>query len=185
MATTVKRLTYDDLKLIPQDREGDRHELFDGELAVSPSPAPKHQIIAKNLVFRLEQHIEAGDLGTLIPAPIDVLFDDDTVLIPDVIFIAREQVDAIGDKAIEVAPDLVIEILSPGTRRRDLNAKRAIYARFRVREYWIVDPEARTITVLTLAGERYQALPPGDDGMIRSQVLLELTLAPEAVFKGA
>ena len=62
-------------------------------------------------------------------------------------------------KTIDAAPDLVVEILSPGTRRRDLTTKRELYARFGVQEYWIVDPEARTVTVLALVGDKYEPVP--------------------------
>jgi Uma2 family endonuclease len=184
MAIAARRLTYDDLEHIPQEREGDRHELIDGELVVSPSPVPVHQIISTNLVLQLGGHIAAGDLGTLIAAPIDVKFAPDNVLIPDLIFIAGDKPDAIGEKAVLAAPDLVVEILSPGTRRRDLSVKRALYARFRVREYWIVDPGARSVTVLALAGDRYEEVPALDNGTIRSRVLPDLVLAPAAAFKG-
>jgi len=98
MATTVKRLTYLDLDAVSAEHEGDRHELINGELVVTPSPAPRHQVIAKNLIFRLEQHIDERDLGTLIPAPIDVVFAPGDVLIPDVIFIRRDERDQSAKK---------------------------------------------------------------------------------------
>ena len=183
MATTT-RLTYHDLESIPQEREGDRHELIDGELVVTPSPAPRHQVIAKNLIFRLELHIDERELGTLIPAPTDVVLAPGDVLIPDIIFVRHTERDAIGDKAIMSAPSLVIEILSPGTRRRDLNAKRMLYACYRVSEYLVVDPDARSVTVLTLAGDHYEEIPHNADGTVRSLVLPDLNLSLEAVFKG-
>lgn len=184
MATTFKRLTYDDLESIPQERPGDRHELIDGELIVSPSPVPVHQIIVRNLTIRLGLHVETGNLGTLIPSPIDVKFSPDNVLIPDLIFIAGDRPDAVGEKAILAAPDLVVEILSPGTRRRDLGVKRALYARFRVPEYWIVDPGARIVTGLTIAEGGYEQVPVGEGGMIESRVLPGLKLSLEQVFAG-
>jgi len=78
----------------------------------------------------------------------------------------------------------VIEILSPGTRRRDLNAKRTLYARYRVPEYWVVDPDSRSVAVLTLAGGQYQELSREADGTIRSVVLPDLSLTLAEVFKG-
>jgi len=104
-------------------------------------------------------------------------------LIPDLCFILKHRLDVIGPKAIAGTPDLVVEILSPGTRRRDLSVKRALYAEFRVPEYWVVDPEERTVTVLALAGDRYESVPIEEDGMIRSRVLSGLTLGLPAVFK--
>ena len=84
----------------------------------------------------------------------------------------------------KAAPDLVLEILSPGTRRRDLEIKRALYARFGVQEYWIVDPDARTLSVLALASDKFQPVPGGEGGAITSLVLPGLTLALKDVFAG-
>jgi Uma2 family endonuclease len=164
MALTTKRLTIEDLELIPQEQEGDRHELIDGELFVTPSPVPVHQIIVRNLIVRLGLHVETGNLGTLIPSPIDVKLSPDNVLVPDLIFIAGDRPDAVGEKAILAAPDLVVEILSPGTRRRDLHVKRALYARFKVPEYRVVDPDTRMITVLMMAEDGYERAPVGEAG---------------------
>ena len=184
MAITSRNLTYDDLDTIPQEREGDRHELIDGELVVTPSPIPRHQIVLTNLVYRLESHNDAEDLGVLLPAATDIRLAPGTVLIPDLCFILKHRLDVIGPKAVLGPPDLVVEILSPGTRRRDLTVKRALYAVFGVPEYWVVDPEERTVTVLALTGDRYESVPVGEDGMIRSRVLPGLTVGLPAVFKG-
>ena len=184
MATTAKRLTYDDLESIPQEREGDRHEIINGELVVTPSPVPRHQIVLTNLIFRLQSHIEAEELGMLLPAPTDIRLSSGNVLIPDLSFTLKRREDIIGLKAVEGPPDLVIEILSPGTRRRDLTTKRALYVGFGVSEYWLVDPEARTVTVLVLAGDRYETLPIGKDNRIQSRILPGLALDLPAVFKG-
>ena len=104
---------------------------------------------------------------------------------PDICFVALERREMMGEKTIDIPPDLVVEILSPGTRRRDLNDKRELYARFGVREYWIVDPERQGVTVLTLTDGRYEDVPAGEGGAVRSLALPDLTLMPEALFKGA
>jgi Uma2 family endonuclease len=184
MASTTTRLAYDDLELIPQAQEGDRHELIDGELIVTPSPIPTHQIVSLNLVRQLDQHINATGLGRLLYAPVDIRFTPDNVLIPDIVFIARDRLHIIGPKAIDAPPELVVEILSPGTRQRDLATKRDLYARFGVREYWIVDPEPRTLVVLGLVSDRYAPISAAEDGTIRSRVLPDLELAPATVFEG-
>ena len=159
MATTVKRLTYDDLESIPQEREGDRHEIIDGELVVTPSPIPNHESITQNIPWALSQVVRKNKLGRLYTAPVDVRLSPDNVLIPDIIFVARERRQIVGAKVIEAAPDLVVEILSPGTRRRDLGVKRGLYARFGVREYWIVDPDERSVTVLVVDRRRVRPAP--------------------------
>lgn len=184
MATTVKRLTYLDLDTIPEEHEGDRHELIDGELVVTPVPVMKHQRASNNLVYALEDHVRQRDLGEVHSAPTGVRLADDHLLIPDACFVSHARLDIIGDKTIDGPPDLVVEILSPGTRRRDLGRKREIYARFNVPEYWVVDPDARSVAVLALAGDRYEEIPPNPDGTLPSLVLPELNLTIAAVFKG-
>jgi Uma2 family endonuclease len=181
---TATRLTYDDLEAIPQERPGDRHELIDGELVVTPSPIPKHQIVSGNIEYALQSHVRENDLGQMLHAPTDVRLTPDNVLIPDIMFISRDRLHVIGPKTIDAPPDLVVEILSPGTCRRDLATKRTLYARFGVQEYWIVDPETRSVTVLALTAHRYEEIPADADGTIRSGVLPDLSLAPEAVSKG-
>jgi Uma2 family endonuclease len=180
----VTRLTYDDLESIPEERPGDRHEIIDGELVVTPSPIPVHQIISANIEYALARLVRESGLGIVLHAPIDIRFTPENVLIPDIIFIAQDRLHIIGPKTIDAAPDLVVEILSPGTRRRDLEIKRALYARFGVQEYWIVDPDARTLSVLALASDKFEPVPGGEGGAIASRVLPGLTLALKDVFAG-
>jgi Uma2 family endonuclease len=182
MATTVKRLTYDDLEAIPRERPGDRHEIINGELVVTPSPAPMHQIVSRDLFRLIDRHVRTSALGEVLYAPVDIRLTPDNVLIPDIIYIARDRLHIIGPKTIDGPPDLVVEILSPGTRRRDLDTKRELYARFGVQEYWLVDPDARTVTVLALAGNKFEPFSSGEAGTIRSRVLQGLTLTVNDVF---
>ena len=182
MAITAKRLTYNDLERIPQEREGDRHELINGELFVSPSPAFMHQVISANVYSRLERFVQEEGVGRAFYAPIDVIVAPDTVLIPDIIYIARDRLKNTGGQTIGEPPDLVIEILSPGSRHRDLHVKRELYARFGVKEYWLVEPQEQSLTVLALSGGRYDAVPAGKDGTIRSRLLPSFTLSLSDVF---
>ena len=184
MATTIKRLTCDDLAAIPQEREGDRHEIIDGELVVTPAPAPKHQIVSRSLFRRLDQHVVEHDLGEVYCAPIDIRFTPDNIPIPDIILIARDRLHTVGPKSVDGPPDLVVEILSPGTRRRDLTTKRELYARFGVREYWPVDPDKRTVETLAIVGDSYQLLPVREDGSLQSLGLPDLRLTLDDVFEG-
>jgi Uma2 family endonuclease len=108
-----------------------------------------HQTISLNLVRLLLPYLDEHRLGQLLSAPFDIKFSLFTVLVPDLVYFTAERfVRVVNEKHATAAPDLVIEILSPGTRRRDKGRKRAIYDREGVREYWIVDPEARSITAL-------------------------------------
>jgi Uma2 family endonuclease len=185
MATTFKRLTYDDLESIPQEREGDRHELIDGELIVTPSPITAHQIISGNIEYALERVVRERGLGQVLGAPTDVRLTPENVLVPDISFVSLDRRHIIGPKAIDAAPDLVIEILSPGTRRRDVEIKRDLYARFGVQEYWIVDPKSRTVSVLTLASDHYEPIPIGANHAIQSLILPDLVLTLDEVFANA
>jgi Uma2 family endonuclease len=184
MATTIKRLMYEHLETIPQEREGDRHELVDGELVVTPSPRPTHQMISVNIEFALVRHVREHDLGMVLDAPIDVRLTPDNVLVPDLVFIARDRLHIIGPKAIDAAPDLIVEILSPGTKQRDLSMKRALYARFGVQEYWVVEPEARSVTTLMLVGDMYEKISSSQADTVPSRVLPRLALNLNEVFKG-
>ena len=152
-ATIEKRkFTYKDYLKTPEDK---RYELIEGELIMTPSPVPYHQWISKNILYELEQFVRERKIGKVFDAPCDVYLDDENVLQPDILFISNEHAGIIGEKNVQGAPDLVIEILSPGTRTKDLATKRKIYAKFGVREYWVVDPDANTVEILTLKDEGY------------------------------
>jgi len=139
--------SYCDLVALPEDRL--RHELIDGEHVVTPSPNTAHQTISKRVFAALDRYVEKHRCGEVLYAPFDVKLSPTTVLVPDLVYFTAERfAHVVNDRHATAAPDLVVEILSPGTRRRDRGRKRAVYDREGVREYWIVDPEARSITVL-------------------------------------
>ena len=126
--------------------------------------------------------IRATERGEVLDAPVGVRLHDELVLEPDIVVVLQAHSDRIHEDAIHGAPDLVVEILSPGTAGRDLGPKRAAYERGGVTEYWIVDPEARTIEVLVLADGAYQraGLYRSSD-LPRSTVLADLTFEVAAV----
>lgn len=139
--------TYADLVALPDDQL--RHELIDGEHVVSPSPAIPHQVILWNLAGLLAPYLRAHPIGTALTGPVDVKLSMFTVVVPDLVFFTADRFTrVVNEKHATAAPDLVVEILSPGTRRRDKGRKRAIYDREGVREYWIVDPDAQSVTAL-------------------------------------
>ena len=159
MATAARPLTYDDLVDIPREREGDRHEIIDGVLVVTPSPIPLHRIASDDLFVRFHTFLRPRRLGPVIATPIDVVFAPDQVAIPDLDFVRQDRLDVIGPNAIEGAPDLPVEILSQSTHAWDWTKKMELYARLGVREHWIADPVARTIEVHLLTGGRYAPMP--------------------------
>ena len=144
VAPRANRVSWDDIKDLPEG--GPRMEILEGELVVSPSPNWRHQWIVGELFVALRAHVRARGLGQVALAPMDVIFDPHNVAEPDVLYIATERLDIVRDR-VWGAPDLCVEVLSPSSVTRDRQAKRAVYARFGVREYWIVDPDARVAEV--------------------------------------
>lgn len=154
MNPTATKMTYDEYCLLPEDRN--QYELIDGELIVTPSPTRRHQKIVGRLYSRLSVYVESQSLGEVYVAPLDTIFNKYTVLQPDILFVSRERLGEVAKERIEGAPDLVVEVLSPSTVDRDRRRKLAVYSQFGVREYWIVDPEARTIELYQRIGEGLQ-----------------------------
>lgn len=143
------KLTYDDYARMP---EGERYELLEGDLQLTPAPSPRHQLVAQRIELALIHHVEGNGLGQVLDAPIDVVLSHTNVVQPDILFIRSDRLGIIGEKYIQGPPDLIVEVLSPSTRERDLVTKRRLYARFGVRELWLVDPDARTIEVCVHTG---------------------------------
>jgi len=152
-ANTSIKFSYRDYKSLPES-DTKRYELIEGELIVVPSPTTYHQRISGNLEYALREFIQTSNLGYIYDAPCDVVLSEENVLQPDIFFITRER-----SEIIQGSPDLVIEILSPPfTAERDRTHKRTLYARYGVREYWIVDPDERTVEIMTLREEGFEAV---------------------------
>jgi Uma2 family endonuclease len=163
MATVTTRLTYDDLRHIPPDRN--RYELIEGELFVSAAPNIEHQRKTGRLFRRLAGHVEEHDLGEVFIAPCDVVLDPSTVLEPDILFISKARQSIVKASCIEGAPDLVVEVVSDSSRTIDRFVKRDRYAEFGVPEYWLLDPFEPRIEVLQLEAGKYRVVGsfgPGD-----------------------
>ena len=148
-----KKYTYEDYLKTPDDK---RYELIGGDLLVAPSPVPNHQRISRKIEFILEKFVTENNLGEVFYAPCDVYLDDENVVQPDILFISKDRLNIIGDKNIQSAPNLVIEIISENSVYRDMVQKKRLYARFGVKEYWIVIPEEKEVEVYILKGEAYQ-----------------------------
>jgi Uma2 family endonuclease len=148
------KLTYDDFLLFPDD--GKRHELIEGEHYVTPSPNIRHQEILGRLHLLIGTWLVDHQIGRLFVAPLDVLFSNFDVVEPDLLYVSNERASVLaGGKHVAGAPDLVVEIGSPGTRQRDETIKRRLYERFGVVEYWVVDPDIDVIRVYRREGKRF------------------------------
>ena len=143
--TALPKLTDEDFLSFPDD--GRRHELIGGDHCVTPSPSVSHQRASRNLLTALHQHCRESGHAEVFEAPLDVLLSMHDVVEPDLFVVLSEQQEILSENNVRGAPAIVIEILSPGTRARDETLKRDLYARAGVREYWMVDPDARAIRV--------------------------------------
>ena len=152
VVTEKKKFTYEDYLNTPEDK---RYELIEGELLMTPAPVPRHQRISRKIEFQLEKFVTEKDLGEVFDAPCDVYLDNENVVQPDLLFIAKDRLDIIGEKNIQGAPDLVIEILSESTAYRDLVQKKILYAQHGVKEYWVVVPEKEIVQVYILMETLY------------------------------
>jgi Uma2 family endonuclease len=154
-ASPGQKLTYDDLLLFPED-EGKRHELIDGEHYVTASPNFRHQRISKRIFSIINTWLETHPLGDVWYAPLDVVFTNIDVVVPDLLYISHARAaEVVTAKNVQGAPELVIEIGSRSTRRLDEVLKRRLYERSGVEEYWIVDPDTDVIRVYRREAERF------------------------------
>lgn len=174
--------TVADLYAMPESERGERYELIDGDLFVNPAPRSKHQSVNHNLVLLLGNYARSNRLGRVRDNS-GVYVGERTFVIPDVVFVDRDRLSIFGEDSIEAAPDLMCEILSPSTRRQDLITKGALYARIGVREYWLIDPDALSVTVLVLVDGSYIELTSQEPGVVASRVLPGLHLRLDAVFE--
>jgi Uma2 family endonuclease len=134
--------------------EGTLAELINDTIYMSPTPDFYHQEISFQLALQIGLHVQANESGKIVTAPMDVFFDDKNVLQPDILFIAKENLDIVKKGKVKGTPDLIIEILSPGNKKHDTEVKKAIYEKFAVKEYFIVDPETKeTITWYLVNGK--------------------------------
>lgn len=164
--------TWTYTRYLRETAEGEYFAVIEGEQIMSPSPNRWHQIALINLTSRLKEFLKNNQLGSIYIAPFDVFFSDKSFVQPDLIFVAKEHTDRITNNGIKGAPDLVVEIISPGSTRIDRVTKRQLYANFGVPEYWIVSPNERTVEVLTLKSGLYEASGLYENDEILSSPLL-------------
>jgi Uma2 family endonuclease len=159
-------------------------ELVWGVVREPPAPFYDHQWFLTRLTVLLTTHVRNHDLGEVCVAPIDVVLDRSRALIaqPDLIFIARDRLHII-DRQVWGAPDLVVEVLSPGTARRDRTTKLGWYRRYGVRECWLVDPSAWCVEVVRLTPRSLTRRTYGEGAVLRSNVLRSLRLRVSEVFE--
>ncbi len=163
-----------------------RYELIEGELLMAPSPVTAHQRILIKLLSEIFNFITQNSLGEAFTAPYDVVLDEYNVVQPDIIFISKERAGIITEKNIQGAPDLVVEIISESTAYRDTIQKKRLYARYGIKEYWIVAPDDKIIEVYLLKDKEdaYTLLKTYlEDHVLESTVLKDLRIDLKKVFQ--
>ncbi|MCP4659518.1 MAG: Uma2 family endonuclease [bacterium] len=176
--------TWDDYLSLPDD--GQRYEIIEGVLYASPAPSFDHQFSAFKLARLMADFVEAHELGLVVVAPFDVRLPGvaDPVE-PDLLFFRTGNQPQAGDKYFAGVPDLIVEVLSPGTSRLDQHVKFGIYEKAGVPEYWLVDPKSRSITVYHLDTRRWEYDELGRNGAdetVRSRLLEGFEVAVAALF---
>ncbi|HAU31961.1 MAG: hypothetical protein XD78_0052 [Desulfotomaculum sp. 46_296] len=172
--------TYADYALLP---EGAPYQLIGGKLVMTPAPTTYHQIISMRLEGKVFNFINGKNLGVVLFAPIDVYFGEKETYQPDIIFIAQDRFHIIEPARINGAPDLVVEILSPSTGYYDLKKKARTYARHGVKEYWIADPEDRSIEVYKGQEEKFVLDQQVEEkGRVKSLILNGLEVEVRDIF---
>ena len=151
------KFTVADYMTTPEDR---RYHLLDGDLILAPAPTIRHQRILRRLAVLLDELAVENGLGEVFLAPCDVVLSNYDVFQPDILFVSNERRGLITEANIQGAPDLVVEILSSATEHYDRGYKRTLYARYGVREYWLVDPATETVEVLV----------EGDEGLTSADI---------------
>ncbi len=152
-AVAKKLQTYVDYLRTPEE---ERWELIEGELLMTPSPIPRHQSVSSNIFLPLKLFVRKHHLGEVFYAPLDVHLDQYNCLQPDILYVSKKRLTIITEKNIKGAPDLVIEVVSDSSAYHDLVQKKRLYAKFGVREYWIVLPAEATIEVYILKNRHFE-----------------------------
>ena len=171
--------TYEDLFSLPDD--GKRYEIIEGDLYEMPAPNTWHATVIVNLILLLGPMIRASG-GRIFTASVDVFFRGADPVIPDIIVMVSGSRAVVQKRGIDGPPDVVIEVLSPSNRSHDLVTKRRLYGRAGVREYWIGDPAARSVEILTLREDALYATQTVTRSGTISSLLLDATLALGAIF---
>ncbi|MEK8019450.1 MAG: Uma2 family endonuclease [Candidatus Parabeggiatoa sp.] len=176
---------YEDYLNLPDD--GRRYDIIEGILYISNAPNFDHQYTVMEIAFHLKSFVNQNQLGYVLTAPFEIHLSDKTRPVqPDVFFIGAERGLVRGAKYFNGPPDLVVEVLSPSTRRVDQLTKFRAYEKATVPEYWIVDPKARLVQLYTLEDQEYGLL--GDfmgDEVIESKVLAGLKIMADSLFNHA
>lgn len=180
--SSPKKWTYDDYLKLPED--GKRYEIIEGELFVTNAPSYRHQFAVGELFAILRQYVKENQLGQVVIAPFEVHLSETTRPVqPDIFFVNAKRWPQGEVPFFEGAPDLIVEVLSPGSIRADRSIKFSAYEQAGVSEYWIVNPHLEAVEVYKLAEGEYTLLGEfAGDEEIHSEVLKGLKIVNNQIF---
>ena len=177
IATEKKEWTYEEYYKID---DGNQYQVMKGELIMVPAPSTDHQRFSRYIEFILYNYIKKLALGEVFNAPIDLILDDKIVVQPDLVFISKEKANIIKKRGIFGVPDLIVEIISKSSIKMDRQEKFKLYEKYGVKEYWIADPNNKTIECFFLENSKYEIFCYADekDNILKSKLLdgLEVNL---------
>ncbi len=181
MTTATERWTYEDYLRLDDDK---RYEVLEGELVEMPAPSTTHQRLVKRIVMLLDSFVEKKNLGEVFVSPVDVILSDTNVVQPDVVFVSKENSDIVKERGVFGSPDLVVEVISPSTLKRDTEDKKRIYAKHGVKELWLVFPGEKAVEVFALKDNSYEVCSFGyGEGKVKSCTLEDFELNLGEIFK--
>ncbi len=180
MVAVTRTVTLADLDATLDD--GRIYELLNGEIIVSTTPLWEHQLVSRMLNRLIDGWVVEHETGIALTVPIDIVLDGQNALQPDLISVGPDNPGRVRDGRFHGGPDLAVEIISSTSRGRDATLKPMRYALAGIREFWLADPDLRTISVFELDGDHYVGRAPDGDGVFESGVLTGLRLDPASVF---
>jgi Uma2 family endonuclease len=186
MAVLEKKMTWQEFRQLELTEDDNFiYELINGILMKRTSPSLIHQDVSRKLERVLDAYLSKNPIGKYYHAPVDVYLDDDNGVVPDIVYISKERNFLVeNDDFIAGAPDLIIEIISPGNIKRDRVEKMRLYEKFAVREFWLVDPNNRAIEVYVMKDNAYSLHAFLEmEGMLTSTVLTGLEMEVREVFE--
>ena len=178
----AKRWTYEEYYRLDDDQ---RYEIIDGNLLMAPAPDTWHQSWARNLFRIVDAYVQRKKIGEVFFAPLDVVLNQENTVQPDLVFISSANLNLLQRRGIFGTPDLMVEMVSVFSVRRDRYDKKDLYARFGVKEYWIIDLKAQQMLVDRRSRDRWvkKKFQPSDT--YRPKLLPEFEFACAPVFQAA
>ncbi len=187
MEVLEKTITYQEYREMEfAEDDNFQYELLNGILMRKGSPTIQHQRIVRKISFAFEKHIEVTKAGEVFFAPLDVVLNEHNALQPDVIFVGKDKSVILNEEeqVIIGVPDIVVEVLSPGSIKKDRILKKIIYEKAQVPEFWIVDPNNKNVEIQFLKDGKYDLFDFVEEtGMVKSTVLKKFELDLKSIFR--